>query len=152
LLEKTVLRNKLSALSNRSDAAFAEADTLAGSSTEEVQFGSTDNRSTFDFDFVDFGRVNGELAFDTFSGHDPSDDEHFPRTGSAASDDRATEDLNPLFVPFLNLGVHVDGVADTELIHTGLEVGAFNGLQNLLTHDSTAEQEMGWPLQGLLGW
>jgi hypothetical protein len=36
--------------------------------------------------------------------------------------------------------VHIDRVADSELVYIRLEVGTFNSLQDLLAHDSTKKQ------------
>ncbi len=119
----------------RSVAALAKANTLAGSLAEEVQLGAADYRTTLDLDLLDLGRVNGKLSLDPFARHDSSHNEHFSRSGSASGDHRSTENLNAFLVPFLDLGVHIDGIADSKLIHIGFEVRTFNSLKDLLAHD-----------------
>ena len=42
--------------------------------------------------------------------HDPADGEHLLCPGAATGDHHAREDLDPLFVAFQNLGVHIDRV------------------------------------------
>lgn len=123
--------------SRESVATFAKANTLSGSFPEEVQLGTSDHRTSLDFDLFDLRRVYRELAFYTFTGNDASYDEHFARARPAASDDGSGENLNAFFVAFLDLRVDVDRIANPKLVYVFLQVSAFNGFKDLLAHDQT---------------
>jgi hypothetical protein len=79
--------------------------------------------------------VERELSLDTFTSHNTTDDEHFTRTGSAASDHGAAENLDPLFAAFLDLGVNVDRVTDPKFVNLFLKEGTLDRLEDLLAHD-----------------
>ncbi len=51
-------------------ASFAEADRFTAAIAEEVVFGAAKHTLAFHLDFLDTRRVERELAFDTFAGHD----------------------------------------------------------------------------------
>jgi len=122
-------------------SAFAETNTLANSLAEEVELGTTNDRASFDFDLFNLRRMNGELALDPFASDDTSDDKHFSRSGTAACDHRAAENLNPFFASFLNLGVHIDRVTDPEFVNLFLQIGTLDRLQDLLAHDPTTQRQ-----------
>jgi hypothetical protein len=97
------------------------------------------------------GEWEWELSFDSFASHNTANHKHFPGARAAASDYGTAENLDPFLVPFLNFRVHIDRVADAELVHVRLEVGTFNSLQDLLAHDSTKKRGMAGPTSGPLG-
>src|SRR5690606_34971910 len=68
---------------------------------------------------------------------DTADGEHFATARTAAGNDHAVEDLNSLFLTFENSSVNVDGVADLELRHFGLQRAFFDKLKGLLTHGTS---------------
>ncbi len=67
-----------------------------------------------------------KLSFHAFVGHDPTHGEHFPAAGAAAGNHDAREDLDPLFVAFEDLRMHVDRIADLEGGDLRLEARLFD--------------------------
>ena len=116
-------------------ATFAKFHTLTSALTQEVEFRATDHRVSLNFDLLDLWRMNRELTFDTFTGDNSANHEHFPRARTTLGDDRTGKDLDPFFRAFLDLRMDVYGITDLEGIHFFLEIGLFNGLKNLLAHD-----------------
>src|ERR1051326_7653115 len=100
-------------------ALFFDARGFAAEIPEVVELCAADAAMTFDLDLIDRRRIEGEHSFDSDSSGDLADGEHLARTTAFARDDETLEDLDALFVAFLDLHVDLDGVAGREVRDVG---------------------------------
>jgi len=96
-------------------SAFFQSDGLTDAFAQEVKFGTPYNAASLDFDLRDPRAMDRKLAFDTFTGNDAANGEHFTTAMAALGDHDTAEDLDAFFVTFENLVVDIDGVADVKL-------------------------------------
>ena len=80
----------------------------------------------FDFDLGDLGRVQRKLPLDAFAAHDPPHDERLRVPDPARAMTTPLKIWMRSFSPSRIRRVYVDGVANLELGHLGLEAALFN--------------------------
>ena len=78
--------------------AFGQAGRLAHAVAEVEELGATDLAMPQHFELGDLGGVDGEGAFNPFTGHNAADGEHLAGAGTPTGDDDAAEDLDPFLV------------------------------------------------------
>src|SRR5688572_26435250 len=82
---------------------------------EVVELRTTDPAMTFYLDSINRGGVEREHSLHTNTTRDLADSEHLARAATLAGEDDALEDLDALFVAFLDLHVDLDRVAGREV-------------------------------------
>ena len=102
---------------------------------EVIQFGATHTTHDRDFDLGDFGRVDGERTFDAATIGNLANGERFANATTATANDDTFENLDAFFVAFLNIDVHANGIAGTEIRQVGANLFLFNCCNNWASHD-----------------
>src|SRR5436190_6911542 len=100
-------------------ALFFDAGGFAAEIPEVVELCASDPAMAFNLDLIDRRRVEGKHPLHTDAAGNLADGEHLPRAAALAGDHDALEDLNALFVAFLDLHVDPDRVAGREVGDVG---------------------------------
>src|ERR1700730_3258994 len=100
-------------------ALFFDASGFSAEIPEVVELCSTDAAMAFNLDAIDRRGIEREHSLHAHPTRHLADREHLPRSASLARDDETLEDLDALFVAFLDLHVHLDGVAGLEVRDVG---------------------------------
>src|ERR1043165_9588597 len=100
-------------------AALFDACRFAPEVPEVVELCATDPAMAFHLDLVDRRRIQREHALDADTAGDLAHGEHLARAAALAGDDDALEDLDALFVAFLDLHVDLDRAARSEVGNVG---------------------------------
>ena len=105
-----------------------EPDSLAGPTTQIVEFGSPGLAASYRLDIDDVRRVQGKDPFDALISGDSPDGEVFVNAPASACNDRAGEYLRSLFVALFNTAVNFYDIAYLEVRDIVLETLALNGV------------------------
>src|SRR5438477_5484275 len=119
-------------------ALLFDARGFAAEIPEVVELRAADPTMAFDLDLIDRWRVEREHAFDADAAGDLAHGEHLARAASPAGDDDALEDLDALFIAFLDLHVHLDGVARGEVRDVGARFARLDQFHDVLSHCFTS--------------
>ena len=107
---------------------LGELDSLAGPTTQIIEFGSPGLAASDRLDIDDVRRVQGKDTFDALvSGYSP-DGEVFVNAPASARNDRAGEYLRSLFVALFDTAVNLDDIAYLEVRDLALKTLALNGV------------------------
>src|SRR5436190_1578883 len=100
-------------------ALFFDAGGFAAEIPEVVELCASDPAMAFNLDLIDRRGVEGEHPLHADAARNLADGEHLPRPAALARDHDALEDLDALFVAFLDLHVDPDRVAGSEVGNVG---------------------------------
>src|SRR5207237_3172007 len=137
---KTCSRTSAFAAAFLTLALFFDARGFAAEIPEIVELCATDPAMAFDLDLIDRRRVKGEHSFDPDSAGDLANGEHLARTAAFARDDQSLEDLDALFVAFLDLDVDLDRVARREVGEVGARFARLDEFHDVSRHGFTSKR------------
>jgi len=86
----------------------------------------------------DVGAIGWEDSLDTLASHDAAHRKHLGCARAATSDHDTREELNSLFVAFLDAAVNFDRVTDREDQWIRPETSLLDGHDECITHDITS--------------
>src|SRR3954447_14072942 len=122
-------------------AALFDACRFAPEIPEVVELRATDPAMAFHLDLVDRRRIQREHALHSDAAGDLAHGEHLARTAATAGDDDALEDLDALFVAFLDLHVHLDRVARRKVGDVGARFTRLDEFHDFW-HGSTSKRKV----------
>jgi len=113
---------------------------LANALTQVSEFGTPGCATTLDFDLFHARGMHGEDALDALTVADSAHGESGVQSAAAACDDHPVEELDTLFLAFLDFGVDAHGVTDREVDGVFAKEFRFNLVTNCLIHSTLS----GW--------
>src|ERR1043165_5394777 len=106
---------------------------------EVVELCATDPAMAFHLDLIDRRRIQRQHALHSDAAGDFAHGEHLARAAALAGEDDALEDLDALFVAFLDLHVHLDRVARREVGDVGARFARLDEFHDFW-HGSTSNE------------